>query len=217
MARLMMKEYASSGSATSGMTAYSLEGQRKPRRARLKAMKIGRLITKATTDAAAHAAATSHLNLKPQPTEAQQHAGNYPKGHVRIAGLDVSIENPTGSSRRQEWPPLTAHYGYIKRTTGADGDHVDAFVRNGTPADYAGPVFVIDQRVDGAFDEHKALIGWPTEEDARRAYLSNYEPGWQGLGAIHELTMDEFKAWLAAGDTAKPYRAVKKLALLRAA
>ena len=31
------------------------------------------------------------------PTEAQKTAGNYQKGHVRIHGLDVTIENPKGS------------------------------------------------------------------------------------------------------------------------
>lgn len=33
------------------------------------------------------------------PTEAQKEAGNYKKGHVSIQGLDVSIENPKGSTR----------------------------------------------------------------------------------------------------------------------
>ena len=32
-----------------------------------------------------------------RPTEAQYHAGNYPKGHVRYKGMDVSIEHPAGS------------------------------------------------------------------------------------------------------------------------
>lgn len=205
MARLIAKEYSSSGSATSGLTSYALEGQHTPRKYRLKAKSA---VAKAVpTDAAAHAAATSHLNVKPAPTDAQIEAGNYPKGHVRIAGLDVSIENPTGSQRRPEWPPLTSHYGYIRKTTGADGDHVDAFVRNGTPTDFNGPVFVIDQYVNGAFDEHKVMLGWYDEDSARRAYLSNYTPGWDGLHAIHALTLDEFKQWLSNGSTDKEYSA----------
>lgn len=51
-------------------------------------------------DEAAHAAATSHLNDKLEPTQAQKKAGNYAKGHANINGLDISVENPAGSVRR---------------------------------------------------------------------------------------------------------------------
>lgn len=54
----------------------------------------------APIDTAAHAAATSPHNDLPEPTLAQQKAGNYRLGHDRIAGMDVSIENPQGSVRR---------------------------------------------------------------------------------------------------------------------
>lgn len=53
----------------------------------------------ASIDEAAHEAATSEVNDKPLPTEAQIEAGNYAKGHVRLHGLDISIENPKGSFR----------------------------------------------------------------------------------------------------------------------
>ena len=62
-------------------------------------------------DSAAHEAATSTLNSKSEPSDAQIEADNYPKGHVRIAGLEISIENPEGSKRRPEWPTLKQHYG----------------------------------------------------------------------------------------------------------
>ena len=35
-----------------------------------------------------------------EPSEAQKEAGNYKKGHMRIDGYDVTIENPKGSVRR---------------------------------------------------------------------------------------------------------------------
>ena len=38
-------------------------------------------------------------NDLPEPTDAQKEAGNYKKGHVRLNGLDISIENPQGSTR----------------------------------------------------------------------------------------------------------------------
>lgn len=72
-------------------------------------------------DAAAHEAATSPLNSIPDPTQAQIEAGNYKKGHVNLHGLDISIENPAGSTRRgvdengRGWETkLSHHYGYIK-------------------------------------------------------------------------------------------------------
>ena len=71
------------------------------------------------------------LDQLPEPTEAQIHSGNYKKHHLKLHGLDISIENPQGSIRRGTGPDgtpwesvLPAHYGYVKRTEGADGDHV---------------------------------------------------------------------------------------------
>lgn len=161
-------------------------------------------------DAAAHEAATSPLNDKPMPTEAQIDSGTYSKGHIKLHGLDIAIENPRGSVRSgtdkngKPWQTtLQDHYGYIKRTEGADGDHVDAFIG---PRPDSERVFVVDQ-VDPKtmrFDEHKAMIGYPDEAAAHEGYLANYEPGWQGMGAIHPMTMSEFKSWLKDGDTTKP-------------
>ncbi len=165
----------------------------------------------AVVDAAAHEAATSPKNDLPQPTDAQKEAGNYKKGHVTLSGLDVAIENPAGSKRRPEWPALKSHYGYVKRTEGADGDHVDVFIKPGTPLDYDGPVFVVDQRTkDGGFDEHKVMIGWPDEAAARAGYLENYTKGWDGIQGIAPMTMDGFKAWLRDGDTTKPVAKVSR-------
>lgn len=159
----------------------------------------------APIDSAAHEAATSPKNDRPQPTEAQQAAGNYKVGRARIAGLDISIENPQGSTRSGVDPDgkpwsneMQSHYGYIRGTEGKDGDHVDVFIKAGTPADYAGPVFVVDQ-VDpktGRFDEHKSLIGFASEEEARAAYQASYAKDWNGLRAITPMAMDQFKAWV---------------------
>lgn len=149
-------------------------------------------------DAEANAASTS-------ATEAQKKAGNYQKGHVTISGLDISIENPSGSRRRPEWPELKSHYGYIKGTVGKDKDHVDVFIKPGTAEDYSGQIFVVDQKNKaGNFDEHKVMLGWEDEKSARDGYLENYEKGWAGLGAITPFSMEEFKAWLKNGDTKKP-------------
>lgn len=156
-------------------------------------------------DVAAHEAATSPRNDLPRPTEAQIQAGVYKKGHVRIAGLDISIENPEGTKRRPEWPTLKSHYGNIRKTEGGDGEQVDVFVKPGTTPDYAGPVFVVDQsKASGEFDEHKTMLGWPDEAAAKAAYAENYTPGWK-VGPIRGFrSVDEFRDWLRSADTTKP-------------
>lgn len=167
-------------------------------------------------DAAAHQAATSDLNLLRKPTEAQARAGNYRMGHAWVAGLDVTIENPAGSRRRAEWPPLAAHYGYVKGTEGADGDHVDLFVRPGTPDDWTGTIYVIDQ-IDpqGRFDEHKCMLGFDDERQATQTYLANFTPGWR-LGPVTAMSLPTFKDWLRDADTTAPAaRKIVALGLLR--
>lgn len=136
-----------------------------------------------------------------EPSEAQKAAGNYRMGHRRIDGYNISIENRKGSVRRgtgadgKRWETVMQNdYGYIRGTEGVDGDHIDVFLSD-TPEE--GDVFVVDQvNEDGSFDEHKVMYGFPTEEAAREAYLSNYEPGWKGLGAITHVSKEEFKKWV---------------------
>lgn len=143
-----------------------------------------------------------------EPSDAQKEAGNYKKGHVTIDGLNISIENPKGSTRSgkdqdgNEWSnTMSNDYGYIRRTEGADGDHVDVFLSDNPDE---GKVYVIDQNVGGKFDEHKVMYGFNSEQEARDAYLSNYEEGWNGIGAVTEMSKDEFKDWLKNGDQTKP-------------
>ena len=144
---------------------------------------------------------SAEAEVSTNPTEAQKEAGNYKKGHVKIDGFDVTIENPKGSVRRgtdadgKEWEQeIQNTYGYIRGTEGVDGDHIDVFLSD-DPSQ--GFVFVIDQvNKDGSFDEHKVMYGFPDIESARKAYLSNYEDGWTGLGAITPVSKEEFKKWM---------------------
>jgi len=180
----------------------------------------GSMVTGLETDApqaldvAAHGAATSPANDLPEPTERQHEAGNYRKGHMRLAGLDISIENPAGSVRRGvdrdgtpwESQMAAAHYGYLRRSRGNDGEQIDVFVKVGTPQDYAGQAFVIDQidPATGMFDEHKVILGAADEAEARELYQAQYSPDWQGLGAITALPMQAFKAWATGGTRKQP-------------
>jgi len=141
-----------------------------------------------------------------EPTEAQAEAGNYRKGHVRMHGFDVTIENAKGSTRSgvsrdgKKWSiAMKNHYGYIRRTEDKDGDHVDVFLGPNPDTEL---IFVVDQ-VDPQtkrFDEHKVMLGFDTKEAAKAAYMANYEKGWAGFGNITGLTLDQFKDWLAEGS-----------------
>lgn len=152
-----------------------------------------------------------------EPTEAQKAAGNYKMEHRRVDGYNISIENAKGSVRRgtgadgKPWETLMHNdYGYIRGTEGVDGDHIDVFLSD-TPEE--GDVFVVDQvNKDGSFDEHKVMYGFPTEQAARDAYLSNYEPGWTGLGAITHVSKDEFKKWIQSSRRkTKPFAEYKSV------
>lgn len=156
------------------------------------------------------------------PTPAQSRVGNYKKTHTRIHGLDIAIETPKGGIRKGKgWEVKTPyHYGYIKRTEGADGDHVDVCIG---PHPEGETVFVIDQKdaETGKFDEHKVMLGYRMREDAIADYVKGFSDG-KGrmrLGPLTRLTIHEFKEWLKKHDTTKALRgqghADKALAMMR--
>lgn len=173
-------------------------------------------------DLEAHKAATSPLNALPEPTEGQKEAGNYQKGHVKINGLNISIENPQESVRSgkdrsgKPWETtMKEHYGYIRGTKGKDKDHIDVFI--GSKAEEPdATVFVVDQTnpQTGDFDEHKVLLGYENQAAAENAYLSNYEKGWGGIGKMTEVPLSMFKLWAFQGgrrtDPADPGAFEKK-------
>ena len=145
------------------------------------------------------------------PSDAQKKAGNYKKGHIKLDGYDITIENPQGSERSgtdrdgNSWSIIMNNdYGYIRGTESVDGDHIDVFLSD-NPVD--GKVYVIDQiNEDGSFDEHKVMYGFNSTDEARDAYLSNYSSGWKGLGAISEVSKDEFKKWIDSSQRkTKPF------------
>lgn len=166
----------------------------------------------ATVDQRAHEAAHSPTNDLLEPTDAQKEAGNYKKGKVRIAGLDISIENPQGSVRSgvdkagHDWSiELKSHYGYIRGYEGRDKDHLDVFVKPGIAPDYDGPVFVVNQRNEaGRFDEHKVMLGWGDKESAKQGYVENYDKRHKGIGSIASFANPrDFKHWLDNEDLKK--------------
>ena len=152
------------------------------------------------------------------PTEAQKEAGNYKKGHIKLDGYEISIENPKGSERSgidnngQEWHiTMNNDYGYIRGTKAVDGDHIDIFLSDNP---IVGNVFVVDQLNEkGEFDESKVMYGFSSADEARSAYLSNYSPGWENrVGAITEVTKDDFKKWIDSSvRKTKPFSEYKSV------
>lgn len=143
-----------------------------------------------------------------KPTEAQKEAGNYAKGTARVHGLEITIETPRGAERRgkspsgQEWSvKMPDHYGYVKRTTGADGDQVDVYVGSKPESEH---VFVIDQhKLEGGFDEHKVMLGYDDAVAAMDAYEKGFSDGkgFERIGKITPMSVTDFKEWLKSGDT----------------
>lgn len=151
------------------------------------------------------------------PTEAQKEVGNYRKGHVKVDGYNIYIENPKGSERNgvdansQPWSvTMNNDYGYVRGTKGVDGDHIDMFLSDFPDQ---GNVFVVDQvKDDGSFDEHKVMYGFSSADEAKEAYLANYSPGWKGLGNITEVSKDEFKKWIDSSvRKTKPFAEYKNV------
>jgi hypothetical protein len=89
---------------------------------------------------------------------------------------------------------MSDHYGYIKRTTGADQEHIDTYVGKNPESEN---VFIVDQidQGSGGFDEHKVMLGFDSQEEAITAYKSNFDKGWK-VGPVTQMSKDQFKDWL---------------------
>lgn len=154
-------------------------------------------------------------NIDKSPTEGQKESGNYKMGHISINGFKITIENPKGSYRKgvdsngKEWKTkMKNDYGYFNDSVGYDGDHVDVFLGSNFDSD---KIFVIDQKKGNKFDESKVMLGFNTEKEAKNAYLSNYEKGWNGFHKITEVYIDDFKEWLYDGKKQrKPFYQYKE-------
>lgn len=122
---------------------------------------------------------------------------------LRFQGLQISIENAKGTTRRgvgsdgKPWATtMTWPYGYIRMSTGADGDHVDCFIGPNPNATQAHVIHTQDP-VTKKYDEDKCMLGWDTPEAAKQAFMDNYShPGF--FLAMTTLPMDKFKSKVLA-------------------
>lgn len=145
------------------------------------------------------------------PTDGQKEAGNYKKGHVKVAGFNISIEQPRGSVRSgtdtngKKWSvTMNNTYGYMTDNVGVDGDHLDVFLSNDIDSWAQQNVYVVDQyNLDGTFDEHKVMLGFNDRDEATDAYFSNYDSSWRMSKRkiiTSTVPMDIFKKWIESSN-----------------
>lgn len=147
-----------------------------------------------------------------EPTQAEIAAGNYRMGHFRHGGLDFTVENAAGSRRSGTGPDgeawsvvMPTHYGYVRRSEGADGDQVDCYFG---PDPESERVWVLDQ-IDaetGRFDEHKCFVFFDSWAEAQTMYVAAFSDGrgHERMGHVSSMSFDEFRAWLAEGPRREP-------------
>ncbi len=123
------------------------------------------------------------------------------KLHYRteFQGLPISIENRKGSYRYWHDPhtgedgksKMYCAYGYIRLSTGSDGDCVDCYIG---PDKESRKVFVVHQNVPktGRYDEDKVMLGQDSAKAAKAAYMKQYDDP-KFFGSMEELTIDNFK------------------------
>lgn len=119
------------------------------------------------------------------------------------AGSNVSGTDPQGNP----WTKTQkVNYGEIIGTQGADGEPVDVFLGPDTnspwvfivnqmkPEDEVGPGEVCNERVP---DEIKVGLGFASQDEAKEAYLSMFDPGWDSFDQnIITTSIDSFRNWL---------------------
>lgn len=151
-------------------------------------------------------------SVHPAPSPAQSEAGNFPHGHFRWHGLEIALEVAKGGTRRKTGPDgkvwerrMKAHYGHVRRTSRytADGDGLDVYVG---PRPESELVVVVEQlKPGGGFDEHKTVIGCLNREEALDLYRAHYPPGWDRVGKVRAMSVEEFKEWAFSPKAKRPF------------
>lgn len=159
-----------------------------------------------------HTVEAAAANADQAPSDAKKEAGNYRKGKANWRGLALSIENAKGSKRTgtgrdgKKWAvTMPAHYGYVRGTVGADGDHVDFYMGDDEASEF---VLLVDQKdtSTGTFDEHKIVLGTRDAGQALGIYNRGFSDGrgLERIGGVREMTVDELKNWLEKGRMKRP-------------
>lgn len=137
---------------------------------------------------------------------------------IYFKGLDIAIENKKGSIRRgvdddgTKWETfMHIPYGYVRRTESiSDGEKIDCYIGDNRDSE---KVFIVDQNnpFTGKFDEQKIMLGFDNAEEAKKAYLKQYDNP-KFFGSMKEMTFEEFKKKaLATAEKPKLLKAFGRL------
>ena len=127
--------------------------------------------------------------------------------HLDFFGMPVHVEICAGGtkySKAHDGTPWERHmkcdYGYFDGVTSGDGEYLDCYIGNELD-NPKNKVYVIKQmRPDGSeFDESKAMIGFPSEQAAKKMYMTHCHTD-KCFGGITEYTIDEFKKTILPND-----------------
>lgn len=128
------------------------------------------------------------LDMMPNEGNSGLPVGSYQSKTARLArrttfrDFDISIETDKGQYRywydsnndTEGKTKMKYPYGYIRRTEGMDGEHVDCFVG---PNENAKNVYVVLTNKAPNFDkidEQKCMLGFDSAEDAKTVFLEHY-------------------------------------------
>lgn len=121
------------------------------------------------------------------------------QGRLNFQGLEISIENRKGGVRKgvdpdgNEWrTKMKIPYGYIRRTEGADEDHIDCFVGPNKDSPTVYVVSIKDPKTD-KYDEDKVMLGFDSKEEAEKAFRQHYDDPEKFLLDTRTMTMEDFK------------------------
>lgn len=119
---------------------------------------------------------------------------------TEFRGLKISVETDKGEKRHWYDPhneekgttTMKYPYGYIRRTEGIDGDHVDVYIG---PNEDAKNVYVVHQQKAPNFDrydEDKCMLGFNSADEAKKAYLDHYNDK-RFFGSMTVMPFEQFK------------------------
>ncbi len=118
---------------------------------------------------------------------------------IDYQGIKLKIDRPLGTVQSgkdkdgNEWSrEYKFDYGYIDGTHGGDDDGLDVFVGPdpGEPIAY----WVGQKKDDGTFDEYKIFVGFPSAQEAFKAYKAHIPEKF--YGGMREMTVEQMKSLL---------------------
>lgn len=121
------------------------------------------------------------------------------KKKIVVGGVPVHVEWKKGETRLYKKKGIVKYerfmkndYGYIPGTLDFDGEDLDVYVG---PDPSAPKAYVIRQmKADDTFDEHKVMMGFPSEEAARKSYAYHMGGAKEHMGGVKTIPVSALVA-----------------------